>query len=186
MFGVFSRGYARAYNGTGQQVLEITKRVREPGSTGLPFRTTGHAMSFTPHLSRQTRRRRRAGPWLAAALVAGLLTGAGCKSDERKAVDDTKELHEQVYETLKTHAGDTDAALRALRKREEDTRSQREELRKRGKAALDKLDEAERKAFQADVVKRHKAFATRLMAAIERFPENRRPEIMLLVRQLTH
>ncbi len=119
--------------------------------------------------------------WLLAALV---LAGPGCRTAEEKHLEASLALYSQALEVLEKNADNPNEGLAALTKLEEDSREQRAAMRAEFAAALEKLDETQRKAFSDEAKTRSDPLRAKLDAATKRYPEDRRPRIRQLLNQL--
>ena len=75
--------------------------------------------------------------------------------------------------------------LRELMSLEESTRDRRRELNKELKKTLDGLSEKERKAFMEKAKKRHAEMASRFVAVVKEYPEDKQARIRNLISTLT-
>jgi hypothetical protein len=136
-------------------------------------------------VTRETARGGRAvsaSAWLLMSLV--LFAGPGCRTAEEKHLEASLELASQALEVIESNAANPNEGLAALAKLEEDSRGQRSATRAEFVAALEKLDEPQRKAFNDEAKTRSDPLRAKLDAATKRYPEDRRPRIRQLLNQL--
>ena len=118
--------------------------------------------------------------------LAALAATVGCKRSEEELLDRSIALNERVYQVLEEHVDRPQAAVEALQRLEEQTREEREALRRAYKEARAKLDEAARKALDRRAEKRSKELQARFATLMKRFPADVRPMLQQWVFRIVH
>lgn len=128
--------------------------------------------------------------WAAIALIGLAIASLGCKSESEQAVesamDQTLNLHDQVYRILETNVDNPEAALNQLRKLEESSRAERKKLRADGIAARDELSEESKAAFIKHAKEKHDEYSGKFAAILLRYEKPHRDTLKALVSTLTH
>ena len=117
-------------------------------------------------------------------LVASLLLafqGAGCRTAEEKSFESILAVYSEAYSVLESNVERPNDGIAALQKYEEDSRDKRTSLRKDLSAALAKLDEDQRTAFQAEAKKRYDPLRAQFATIEKRYPEERRAYLHAII-----